>query len=366
MYSKYFEIENIKPDFKVVNDQLYVLDTTGKVSILDIGSTNRIWSSNTNEKGNEFFLLDKHILLIHAKTTSLIDALQGNMISEKSFYEVFKTSHPSKVLATSRLDNEFYTSLFDIKENREQWSIPIKLGKNIICLENSFINSDFYTDQDIHMYDLNYFSRKWSFDIRPYANYTSFLNKSKSGIIDHFIGVYNDILWVAISSGKLLGIDISNGNLKHEIGVNEILQKEELNLLENSPIPWGAKMQLDQTSGEIIGLRGHYFMRIDLKAKKLTKEYFDISQTLDKHKIEASYSRTSFPIDNRYLYFCDDQSGKIGIFDRDKRKVVWSHQMDTFNQGITQIIDMKYQEDKWFILDRHNRLHIFQKSTSND
>jgi hypothetical protein len=52
---------------------------------------------------------------------------------------------------------------------------------------------------------------------------------------------------------------------------------------------------------------------------------------------------------------------KIGIFDRNKKEVIWSRSLGIDKEGIAQILEMKMDGDKWYVLDRYNTLHVFEK-----
>ena len=80
------------------------------------------------------------------------------------------------------------------------------------------------------------------------------------------------------------------------------------------------------------------------------------------HKINSNYRNYSFPIDEQFIYFCDDRQGKIGVFDRDKKEVVWSYELDMERDGIAQILEMKYADNRWYVLDRSDTLHIFERA----
>jgi hypothetical protein len=120
-------------------------------------------------------------------------------------------------------------------------------------------------------------------------------------------------------------------------------------------------MQLDENKGEIIGLRDKYFFIIDLKELNPTRKYINVGGSMDAFNITSSYRNQTFPYDKQFIYFCDDRQGKIGVFDRDKKEVVWSYKLEMEKDGVAQILEMKYSNNRLYVLDRNNTLHIFEK-----
>jgi len=79
------------------------------------------------------------------------------------------------------------------------------------------------------------------------------------------------------------------------------------------------------------------------------------------HNINSSYRNYDFPAEGNYIYFCDDRQGMIGVFDRKKQEVVWNYELEMKKDGISQILDMRYVNNRWYVLDRNDTLHIFEK-----
>jgi len=201
--------------------------------------------------------------------------------------------------------------------------------------------------------------KKWSATISD--KYLDIYNEEKSAVFRQILGSYNNILWCSLSSGKLIGINQISGKFIHEIGYEEsdfsIFPYE---IKRNEYIPYGKAVQLDAYKGEIVGLRNNYFIRIDLNQFILKREYIFI-KSMDEHKIESSFSSSIFPMDEKYIYFCDDRVGKIAIFDRHSLEVVWSYELDMAHDGIAQILEMEYADNRWYVLDRNYTLHVFEK-----
>lgn len=200
----------------------------------------------------------------------------------------------------------------------------------------------------------------WSFD--DLSKYSNSYNDHLGEQVKNFLGVYNLEFWFALSSGKLLGLNVERGSLKHQIGFKESdLQQLPFEVNEGDYLPFGELMQLDEVKGEIIGLRDKYFMKVDLSQPEPSRKYIDVGQSMAAHDISSSYRNYAFPTDEEFIYFCDDRQGKIGIFDRSEIEVLWSHKLDMEYDGIAQILEMKYSDNRWYVLDRNDTLHIFER-----
>jgi hypothetical protein len=171
--------------------------------------------------------------------------------------------------------------------------------------------------------------------------------------IQYFLGIYNNILWIILSSEELTGINIESGNIEFN-GINMVIKSGGITSIPRS-------IQLDIQCGEITGFSNTFFTRINLNNNiNPVKEDYDLSTTMFKNQIEASFIG-DFPMDRQYIYFCDDRRGKIGILDRAKLEVVRSYELDMKKGGISQIREMKVAGNRWYVQDRHNTLHIFER-----
>jgi hypothetical protein len=200
----------------------------------------------------------------------------------------------------------------------------------------------------------------WIFAIE--GEYKDMRGESCKSKEQNILGLYGSVLWLALSSGELVGLENNTGVLENVIGFQESsLPEYPYKVKEGDYIPFGEQMQLDSQQGEIIGLGDNFFIKVDLKEEPFQREYIDVSQSMKAHHMSASYRNYSYPIDENYIYFCDDRSGKIGVFDRNKQEVVWSYELEMERGGIAQILEMKYSEGYWYVLDRNDTLHVFER-----
>ena len=191
----------------------------------------------------------------------------------------------------------------------------------------------------------------WSFSVS--GKYVDIRGDEKKTIYMGTLGTYNGTLWVWLSSGELIGLDKKTGEFVKKIGL------ETSN--DNQEFKFGGAMQIDPNTALLIGLWNKYYIEVDLNDASLPVKYTDLSESLESASMSISYRAHTFPYDSKSIYFCDDRQGKIGVFDRDKKEVVWSYELDMERDGIAQILEMKYVDNRWYLLDRNDTLHIFER-----
>jgi outer membrane protein assembly factor BamB len=169
--------------------------------------------------------------------------------------------------------------------------------------------------------------------------------------IYNIFGVHNGLIWFVTINGILLGLDVETGDVK--IQGSDL--KENKHPLKHLP-PY---RQLDTIRGELIGFVDTRFARIRLNNCPMIQEYFDLSQTLKNYNIEADFGKIH--IDKQYIYFCDTQEAKIGILNRDTLDVEWTYELDIEKKGISQILKMEVIGNRWYVHDRYNTLHVFER-----
>lgn len=152
----------------------------------------------------------------------------------------------------------------------------------------------------------------------------------------------------------MIGLDERTGELVKKIGIETTNKEQEFK--------FGGAMQIDTNTGLLIGLWSKYYIEVNLNDASLPVKYTDLSESLESASISISYRSHTFPYDSKSIYFCDDRQGKIGIFDRDKKEVVWSYELDMERDGIAQILEMKCVDNRWYVLDRNDTLHVFERA----
>jgi hypothetical protein len=177
----------------------------------------------------------------------------------------------------------------------------------------------------------------------------------------HLITIRDGLIWLSMSSGRILAFDIDQGTLTHEIGLTETdLTGFRYVVRPGDYIPFSEYLQLECGRERLITLSGTDFIHLDLAQSDLKRRYIDVSQSMNLHGLASNFRKKVLPEDNDFIYFCDGQDGKLGIFEKKSMNVIWSYKLNIRNEGITQILEMKLAQNRWLVLDRHHTLHILE------
>ena len=361
MFAKKHEIEGVNHNFILRNEAIYVLLKNGELLKYNVERKENVWVSSIIENATKIGFLNEVVFSNTGFETKIITPSSGSIISQFAFKVVSPLQTTGSFLAASRENGKKLIKLIN-KDFVSLWEKEIKLGKTVHIDNDTLINTKYLNDQVIIGYDLESFEELWNVDIAEYGQFKDIRQELQDGLITHVLGTFGDTVWFGVSSGSLMGVNIKTGELKHQLGFKDNdFPKFPFEVKEGDYLPFGELMQLDEDKAEIIGLRDKYFIKVNLGQSEPRRKYIDVGQSMTAHKISSNYRNYSFPIDEQFIYFCDDRQGKIGVFDREKQEVTWSYELEIQKGGIAQILEMKYSNNRWFVLDRNDILHIFEK-----
>ena len=361
MFAKKHEIEGVNHNFILRNEALYVLLKNGELLKFNVERKENVWASSIIENASKIGFLNEAVFSNTGFETKIITPSSGSIISQFAFKIVSTLQRTGCFLAASRENGKKLIKLIN-KDFVSLWEKDIKMGKTVHIDNDTLINTKYLNDQVIIGYDLESFEELWKVDIAEHAQFKDIRQELQDGLITHVLGIFRDTVWFGVSSGSLMGVNIKTGELEHPLSFKyNDLPKFPFEVKEGDYLPFGELMQLDEDKAEIIGLRDKYFIKVDLNQAEPRRKYMDVGQSMEAHKITSSYRNYEFPTDGQFIYFCDDRQGKIGVFDREKREVVWSYELEMQKGGIAQILEMKYADNRWYVLDRNDTLHIFER-----
>lgn len=175
---------------------------------------------------------------------------------------------------------------------------------------------------------------------------------NRSGEIFKILGVRDNELVVCWKRGEklfgLLGIDIQTGEIVWNIDNNQLLNGHSLYFTDN-------QQSLFSTKGTN---HNSYFIEIDL----LSKQAIRFGEIEDLCKAQVEISRSQYK--DGLIYFTasthhDIFPDIIGVLDYKALKVLWQHRFD-FDR-LTHLKNFEVTEDKLYVLDSKDPLHIFEK-----
>ena len=190
--------------------------------------------------------------------------------------------------------------------------------------------------------------------------------------VEQFVGIYNNILWVYIERGGFIGLDIQTGELKHRIlGIlkGNLLGKVDSYVdSEEFYIFYRAKFILDDKKGIIIGLIADRFFEIDLNKEKATPMLYGMWDKMEKMNLKKYGVNGNTSLQGDLLYFYNDKELQFGILDINTKEIIYISEPIAVverDDCFTQLKDLKVSENKVYILDSNDTLHIFEREKSN-
>jgi outer membrane protein assembly factor BamB len=251
-------------------------------------------------------------------------------------------------------------SLFDIKTLQKKWTKPIlnlRIEKDILfSLQESFSFFDIKTGNYLWSFLLSD-----SYNFYRKSNYENTPDDFCQAEIVRIIGEYNNILWIVLNSGRLLGLEVETGKLKYDL-IKPINFIEEIDGFDVAL--WA---MIDIEKGQIFGIKKHCYFEIDLKNSQESYYFYDISETCQQHQIEADYPSYELVWEGDEIFIgknelhYDKHPCNVGIFNRITKQITWtSRELKNENifKGISKI---EYANNKLFVLDRESTLHIFER-----
>jgi hypothetical protein len=335
-----------------------------------------------------YFGFDKYICFNHKDTTDLVDSITDS-----------KTTIP-----VTFTGGNFYNNTFIISKNSIREGVGLYSSNYAICqllpfeelyeLPHRYYGSGYrFENQYIQIQNERRFIKslslvtgeyEWEFDVSSFPSY-HFIDEEKPEEIKRLIGVWNDLLLVVLSSGKLLALDVHTGK-------QTWLMTSDIYKL-GGPIPLIDQAILSQDEGKLYALRNESFIEIDLEQVKIIR-YQDYSKTNLNPFVEAigiperiknvpGIDFNTIRVDtSRYykgrFYFraytlgvsgSDPKQtldhGYVGIFNIATEKIEWwydlgsSGHIDTYHSGQ----DIQVTDKNLYFLDNIGTLHIFEKES---
>lgn len=255
------------------------------------------------------------------------------------------------------------TLLFDIEKKQILWkqdkyfSFQILENELLIDTEKKkLIRYDFHTGYFAWQYDLgeryDYYARNEQYLESPTEFHQAEIRK--------IIGVYQEILWISLNTGRLIGLSVHDGAVVYDIAVPNDYPHRFFAVASNS--------HLVAEQGKIIGLHAHWYWELDLKNPIESYKLYILDDECTKHSLDVDHLRFHCLVGNE-LFFAQEEWAQepsyVGIFDIQTKKITWtSHELgeDNVFQGIKKV---EYQSNRLYVLDKASCLHIFEREANS-
>ncbi len=322
-----------------------------------------------NGLNNSLYILENDIL------TKLTDSKPITLIDKK---------HQKALLSYDTSVHSYKRTLFDLNQlkectqNSDYYEITVDFLNNIhlyyCSTKRHLLNSvNLNTNQVVSINDIS--------DIGIWRRQTHSVTYREEYAIRRAIAVVNDVLWLDISKGVIMGIDIQTGKTLHVFKEKdaEIIKMEGKNtetkqydFYHQTDLPEHPHTFYDEVTQKLFGVHNHQYYEVDLQDPKLQiydlideyALYGDITpfkQETSLVQLKAWATRSCF--DDTHIYFIVDNASKaqIAALNRQTLKIEWVYEFD--DSGI--LMQIQVSSNNLYVLDNQATLHIFEKQDVN-
>ncbi len=249
-----------------------------------------------------------------------------------------------------------YKCRYNIKNKKVLWTIEKVIAKGLINNEILYSGWKWSVISKISLTTPQ--TPQWQFDLSQLGTYYNTWDKKDENYrVEKFIGIYNDVLYVALNlySETIIAIDIKTGKL--------------LNQWKNIPFTLGANLDTEQQ--QIFGLIKKEFWQINLETAEFT--ITNIHPVLQNIEFENVRDQVNIPITDKHyiikLQTAVDTANSnriydgLALFNKNTQQIDWHYLFG--NETWLASNEPKITTNKIFQLSNEGNLFIFEK-TSNE
>lgn len=235
--------------------------------------------------------------------------------------------------------------LVNVLTSQVKWEISFKVGKHIASIKNFLCVTVGRKNNELTCIERDNGKVAWNYKLID--NLSNEGGKTKFQAIVGFIGTE---LWLALSNGQVLVLDVTTGRKICLLGSAE--PKAGVNP-DAFPVN---RLKLDLPSGKVIGAVHHYLWVIDVETKEW--QFHDLRAVLAENKIEFN---KDFVVDEDHIYFIDNYHDKVGALNRKTLQLEGEYAFAAEAGQPVSPMDIQQDDSRLFVLDTKNTLHIFEK-----
>ena len=244
------------------------------------------------------------------------------------------------------------TAIFDIINNEFHYILNSRIFKFLEWKEKLFFKNK-NTIQGIEIYTGQFL---WEFPLSSLGKWKNSWDEERDFEVYKLIGIYNNIFWAFIEIGGFIGLDIKTGELKYRIS--------EYHMGKESKLFFRSDYYLDNERGKIFGL-AHIFIEIDLNQDLPFVTQYGLQEEFEKYNIKkANDTAEDFVVQDNLLYFYLAEQLKFGVLDINTKEIIYISEPIAVverDNSFTRLRDLKVSENKVYILDSNDTLHIFER-----
>ena len=275
----------------------------------------------------------------------------------KEFLETYFLDEQQKIFITALLDREEnLIVLGDIDRS------AISVFSNEYIYIYIYKKNKIYDDvMSIRAFSIQEKEHLWEFSLASFGKYKNSWDEERYFRVYKLIGIHNNIFWAFIELGGFIGLDIETGELKYRIP--EYHQAVEKTITKIKGF-YRSDYLLDSGKGKILGMAMDVFIEIDLNQELPFATQYGLQEEFEKYNIEGKDTSTQYIVQDDLLYFYLAEQLKFGILDINTKEIIYISEPIAVverDDSFTRLRDLKVSENKVYILDSNNTLHIFER-----
>lgn len=242
--------------------------------------------------------------------------------------------------------------LYDLMTNEVFRKLPaLENTTPKYLLENYIIGTNKGT---IYQYSISKEKNIWEFNNFNEFGYYKMDRKEEDGIFKNskkeyvpgklfrYLGILNNILWMVLNSGIVLGLNATNGKLFYVFEKPDEYP-DDLEMPESKYYYWTwTTVQLDKKNKKLIGGYAHLYFEMDISSL-----HYCLRQ-IPEEAPEIMGNHLPTFTDNLFFY-AHSREGVIAILNRNNLKILWKYKFFTKDKGY--IHNLIYNDKKLFVLN---------------
>lgn len=254
--------------------------------------------------------------------------------------------------STSKIQiGDVFTKVWTVEERL----IFFTVSNGFLIYTKDDLNIKFCLD-DSNLKLLWQYSLGAKYNWKQMADYIDEPPVEKEAKVIKFLGVYKNELWLVLNSGALLALNTETGEESRYIKNGKMIVGESD--FEDFKGYFGYDTVLDEKDGLIFNLSRHFYTVFDINSKNDYFDSYSFKESSIKHKLNLNYIG-GHDADRIFAYEGSDNN-RFAVFDRAKKEIIWSGEIEDAKNKFPAIRSMKYGGDKIYVLDHNSTLHIFE------
>ena len=309
----------------------------------------------SNEKVSSYVFECVDLYVYNSEAIKIFNGTTGKFEKKILGFELFRNCQLSKcslLVGDYRQGSPSKLTRLNLQSEQVEWTIDFSRGANCLIDNETAYLQKLFDKSSLYAIELKKGNILWQFDFDQFGSFLDYAKSEEKYSLEQVVGVLDNLLWVLITGGKLLALDIKSGQLMHELDFNQIFEKQ---------YHATSKMLMDKEYKRIIWLTGA-LIHIDLVSLKC-KVVKEFNQGVEK---KDKWSFRDRLLLNNKIFFSGDHGMHnpvvttfLGIMNADTGEIIWHTQLLKCD-GI-YLGSVRVSRNRIYARDGNGSLHVFEQ-----